>query len=167
MNPGDRSTFVRNRDLGIPGAGLAMTDDEASPKELLHEAEAAISESLTGGELDAALGMWRATRSGSPTWMPSATLLDRLLKATHQANRSTEATAVAEDLVRLYPDVARDARLVLASQALTAKLPATVRSHLAAIVPAQMTPTAKAQCDRLLARASALEASGIREIEFV
>ena len=67
----------------------------------------------------------------------------------------------------VHPERSRDARLILASQALAQRRPNSIRSHLDGIPAAQRNPVTTAQIERLLTKADELEAQGVREVEFI
>jgi hypothetical protein len=139
----------------------------AGPDPLLVELESEIRASLAAGQLDVAHGLWKATRSSAPAWVPALPLLYELLKGLYGAKREGDAQAVAEDIVKFHPARARDARLVLANRALAARKPGTARGYLDGITPAETTPQTTAQVERLRAKIAELEAQGVLEVEFV
>ena len=166
MNPGDRTEMMRLRALE-QGGGMAVaaagTVDQAA--DLSSDMESSLRESLAAGELDTTFSLWKALRSTA--YKPPAELLDLLLKTLYQAKHVDQAAAIAEDLIVLFPERSRDARMILASKALTEKKPGAVRAYLKDIPAAQRTPSAQAQIDRLIAKAAELEAQGVREVEFL
>lgn len=166
MNPGDRTEMMRLRALeqagGLSVAAAGMVDQAA---DLSSDLESSLRESLAAGELDTTFSLWKALRSTSYT--APAELLDLLLKTFYQAKQVDRAAVLAEDLIQAFPERSRDARMILASKALTERKPGAVRSYLAGIPAAQCTPSAQIQIDRLLAKAAELEAQGVREVEFL
>ena len=144
----ERSTLQRERgwqEASKSAAAAPDTTDEPTAAALLAEAETEITGCITAGQLDVAMGLWKATKSSSPAWSPAPGFLYALLKTLYAAKRDPDVQQVAYELIRLYPTKARDARLVLASQALAAKRPASAREQLDGIATEEITPQAKTQ----------------------
>lgn len=138
----------------------------ADPAPLLAAAEADIASDLDAGRCEAAFAAWRAVHGRWPGWALPVPLLDRIARGLEQVGRTTDAALAATALIEAVP-VHADARLILATAAVEARLPQTAGRHLAAIPAAARTGARALRLAALRAQIDALAGAGVREVEFL